>query len=69
MNKTAMAAAFNEWMRRFIEDPAKFEAEFQTVVSFTAAKLAGREPDYGERCTALLFRLSAELNGGKKRRS
>ena len=58
MSQDQMAAAFNEWMRRFIEDPAAFEAEFQMVSAFLAQKAAGREPSYGAQCAALLQSLA-----------
>lgn len=53
-----MAAAFNEWMRRYTEDPAAFEAQFQTVGEFLAAKAAGEEPSYGEVCAEFMAELA-----------
>lgn len=59
LTKEQMIAAFNEWMRRYTEDPTKFEAEFQTVGAFLTAMNSGEEPDYGQRCTALMEELAA----------
>lgn len=44
-----LAKAFNEWMRRYIENPEQFEAEFRSVKSFEVAAAKGEEPDYGTR--------------------
>ena len=52
--------AFNEWMRRYIEEPERYQAEFRTVVAFKKAEDEGREPDYGERCHAYMIHLMAE---------
>lgn len=61
MDKGKTAAAFNEWMRRYTEDPKAFDAEFQTVGRFLEEQGAGREPTYGEHCAAYLEKLIAEL--------
>jgi hypothetical protein len=52
--KEQIIAAFNEWMRQFTENPAEFEAEFQTVSRFLSERVEGKEPSYGETCAALL---------------
>lgn len=54
MDKALAAKAFNEWMRRFTEEPAKFEHEFETVGAFLKEQADGREPTYGEKCAAYL---------------
>jgi hypothetical protein len=59
--KADMAKAFNEWMRRYIEEPARFEAEFRSVISFEAAESEGKEPDYGSNCTAYLESILGDL--------
>lgn len=59
MTKEQMIAAFNEWMRRYTEDPESFDREFQTVGAFLTAMNEGREPDYGQRCAALMEELAA----------
>jgi hypothetical protein len=59
MTKEQMITAFNEWMRRYTEDPTKFEAEFQTVGAFLTAVNNGDEPDYGQLCAALMEELAA----------
>lgn len=68
-NDTPMAPAdmrrtFNEWMRRYIEEPERFNAEFRTVQQFLADESEGKEPSYGEACTAYQFQLLAEMNAG-----
>jgi len=52
--------ALNEWMRRYIEEPERFEAEIRTVDAFRKAEAEGREPDYGENCHDYLIKLMAE---------
>jgi hypothetical protein len=54
MDTNKIAKAFNEWMRRYTEEPEKFEAGFRTVNTFLQERSAGTEPSYGEVCTAYL---------------
>lgn len=61
MNQEAIAKAFNEWLRRYIDDPAAYEAEFNTVAAFRAAESEGSEPDYGTRQAAYLIHLCGEV--------
>lgn len=60
MTNAQMAKAFNEWMRRFIEEPERHAAEFQVVNQFLADEAAGVEPTYGETSAAYLEQLAAE---------
>lgn len=53
------SAAFNEWMRRYIEEPERFEREWQTVGEFRESVKAGEVPSYGERSEAMLAKLEA----------
>ena len=62
MDKVLMQRAFNEWMRRYTEEPEKFEAEFRTVNRFLEESKGG-EPTYGERATALLESIANDLGG------
>lgn len=55
-----VAAAFNEWMRRYTETPEAFEREWQMVGEFLQQKAAGQEPDYGVCSTAYLLSLIAD---------
>lgn len=55
----------NEWMRRYIEDPHAFAAEFETVGKFKAEVSDGAEPSYGEICTAYLEQVLSDLTGEK----
>lgn len=65
MSFSDMARTNNEWMRRYIEEPEKFQAEFRTVTKFLADTTEGREPDYGESCAAYQFKLLDEMNAAK----
>ena len=60
MNKTR-AAAFNEWMRLYTEEPARFRQGFESVVEFLCEQSEGQELSYGQRCDAYLAKLEAEL--------
>lgn len=51
------SAAFTEWMRRYIEDPAAFEAEFNVV----AAYRDGGEISYGDAQAEYFEKLMAEV--------
>lgn len=61
MDDDLMIKCFNEWMRRFIEEPDRFEHEFETVGAFVRAEADGVEPSYGQTCTAYMNRLAAEV--------
>lgn len=61
MDKDKIARALNEWMRRYIADPAAFNAEFQTVGEFQKDEEEGREPTYGETGAAYMLKLLEEL--------
>ena len=52
----------NEWMRRFIETPEEFAHQFQSVTDFLRDESEGREPTYGERCAAYIFKLQDEMS-------
>ena len=60
MDRKKVAAAFNEWMRRFTEEPEKYEAEFRTVGKFLADQAQGQEPTYGQECAAYLESIMQE---------
>lgn len=60
---TEMAKAFNEWMRRYIEEPERFEHEMKSVRAFEKAEAAGQEPDYGTNCTGYLRAILNEQRG------
>lgn len=56
-----IAKALNEWVRRYIEDPKAFEAEFETVGQFLKEEEEGREPSYGETGAAYMQKLLEEF--------
>ena len=53
--------AFNEWMRRYIEEPERFMAEFQAVELFRRDEAEGREPTYGDAAWGYVCELMGEL--------
>lgn len=55
------AACFNEWMRRYTEEPETFEREFQTVSKFLAEEADGAEPTYGQSSTAYMREIAVAL--------
>lgn len=61
MDETKIAAAFNEWMRRYTEDPERYEREWQTVQQFLREDGTDEGPSYGARCARYLKQITAEL--------
>ena len=61
MTNAQMAAAFNEWMRRFIEEPDRFNREFEDVNAFLVEQGAGKKPSYGEACASYITQLAKEI--------
>lgn len=61
MNKTVLAACLNEWMRRYIQDPKAYQAEFEAVGEFVKSSAAGHEPDYGVSGAEYVHRIAADL--------
>ena len=61
MGAADMTRTSNEWMRRYIEEPEKFELEFRGVTQFLADTAVGQVPTYGEKCTAYQFHLLNEM--------
>ena len=51
----------NEWMRRYIEEPTRFAAEFQTIGEFLKEEAEGEEPSYGVVCADYIAQINAEL--------
>jgi hypothetical protein len=61
ITREQLVRGFNEWLRRYIADPAAFEAEFQTVAKFQSEELDDvLEPSYGDECVAYLEKIMAE---------
>ncbi|KKB86458.1 hypothetical protein VW29_02555 [Devosia limi DSM 17137] len=61
MTNAQMAQCFNEWMRRYIEEPDRFAREFEMVNQFLADEQNGREPSYGETSAAYMAQLATEM--------
>lgn len=55
------ATVFNEWMRRYIEEPERFERDFQSVTAFLKAEKSGAEPDYGTKCVVYFNQLTRDI--------
>ena len=66
LNQEVMATAFNEWMRRYTEEPKRFAREWQTVSKYLAEKSAGETPSYGTCSAAYMLQLAEELNHKSK---
>ncbi len=62
ITESQLTTTSNEWMRRFIEEPEKFDREFQSVTDFLKSEASGEEPSYGARCTAYQFKLLDEMS-------
>lgn len=60
MSKEAMSNAFNEWMRRFTDEPERFEREFESVGRFLQEQSSGAVPSYGETAAAYLHQVAEE---------
>lgn len=54
MTKEEMVLAFNTWMEDYCNNPEGFQKTSSSVIKFFKEKLEGREPSYGETCTALM---------------
>lgn len=52
-----IAQGCNEWMRRYIEEPERFENELSSVQRYLADVEGNREPSYGQTCVAYLREL------------
>lgn len=53
-----MTKAFNEWMRRFTEEPDQYEREYTTIKKFLEESNEGKEPTYGQICSAYMRELA-----------
>jgi hypothetical protein len=54
MDVSKWAAAFNQWMDDFTNDPESFEAIETVAIRHLREQLDGRAPTYGERMAAIL---------------
>ena len=61
MDKAKLAKAFNEWLRRYEQEPERFQTEYQVMKEFLRDQAEGREPSYGDRQAAYLEKLLAEV--------
>lgn len=63
--KKSLSLAFNEWMRRYIEEPEQYAREFESVLDFLNDESNGVEPTYGDVCAEYLLVLLEELSEQK----
>jgi len=61
-SKADLARGFNEWMRRYTEEPDKFGREFQAVMEFLEQQQDGETPTYGAECAEYIGRLIDEID-------
>jgi hypothetical protein len=54
VERAAVIAAFNEWMRRYTANPGDFTRDWEQVFEFLSQQRKGEIPSYGETCTAYL---------------
>ena len=47
--------AFNAWIDDYINNPKAFKAIEDSAMEHLSEKLGGKEPSYGEACTATLL--------------
>jgi hypothetical protein len=66
MTAAESVKTFNEWMRRYIDEPERYSREFQTVQDFLTDESAGVEPSYGETCMAYQFLLRDEMDSAPR---
>ena len=52
------AEHFNRWMDNFINDPAEFQHQWDSIRKHLSEKDEGHEPSYGDNCIAYLERLT-----------
>ena len=52
------AAAFNQWMQDFIDNPKRYKQEWDSIREFLNTA-EDDEPEYGQACVILLERLLA----------
>lgn len=56
-----LATALNEWMRRYVEEPERFNHEWQAVLKFKEEDVDGNVPTYGSDSVAYLESIIREI--------
>lgn len=56
-----LAHLFNEWLKRYTENPEQFAHQWQTVQTFLSEQAEGTEPSYGDACIGYLMELDTEM--------
>lgn len=63
MTEQNFAKAFNEWMRRYTDEPDRFSREFESVIEFLEdIKNDSDEPRYGVECAAYFMKILEEVS-------
>jgi len=62
-----MSQAFDEWMRRYTENPAEFEAEFQATSRYLKERGRKAVTSYGTACASYLRKLIREKRPKRSR--
>lgn len=57
MNSEVAAKAFNAWMQNYINEPEKYDSQWEVIKDFLAARSQGKEPTYGEICAVYFAEL------------
>lgn len=60
MAKMTMAQAFDEWMRRYKENPEKFGNDMSAAAAHSRKPRDAEASDYGNECAAFLRKLMSE---------
>lgn len=60
MDKEKLAAAFNKWMDRYINNPEEFEHQWRSLIRYTQERSGGAKPTYGDNCAEYLLQLMSE---------
>lgn len=64
MDRHLLTQAFNEWMRRYIEEPERFKREWESVLEYTDDIANEETPCYGRICAQYLEQLCEEVSNG-----
>lgn len=68
ISKADYIYAVNEWWRRYRDEPATFQAQFQVIIELNTAEAEGREPTVGENDFAYMCLLLDERDAARKSR-
>lgn len=61
LTPSQLAKVLNEWQRRYVDEPARFEADITMLKRFVSDETAGVEPAYGVDGAAYLLSIAKDL--------